>query len=67
MIEARYEGSMDMKYYEEFVRKFKRFEDFPEIEAANSSEDFFVDNLSSGYFQWAAIHQSADKTIYINK
>ena len=56
-----------MKYYEDFVRKFKKFEDFPEIEQANPSEDFFVDNLSSGYFQWAEVRESPEKTIYINR
>lgn len=45
-IEAQISDEIDMRYYQNFVQKFKRFEDFPEIEQAHNSEDFFVDNLS---------------------
>ena len=67
MIEAQFESTIDMKYYEDFIRKFKHFRDFPEIALANPSEDFFIDNLSSGYFQWTEIRESSLKSIYFNR
>ena len=56
-----------MQYYEEFLHFFKKFEDLPEVAEANSSEDFFKDNMSSAYFQWAEIRESAEKLIYFNR
>jgi len=66
-LEAQYENNIDMQYYEEFVRKFKKYDDFTEIEHANNSEDFYTDNLSSGYFQWAEIRESSEKSIFVNR
>jgi hypothetical protein len=67
VIEAQFEERVDLKYYEDFCRKFKQFRDLPEIAEANSSEDFFSDNLSSDYFQWAEIRESASKAIFFNR
>lgn len=58
---------LDSPYLNEFIHQFKSYDDYPEIAQSNTSTDFFVDNLSSQFFQWKTISTTSGKQLYLNK
>jgi len=66
-IGERYDEEEDLKYHDDFYKKYKGFADYPEIAKSNSSEDFFTDNLCSQFFQWVEVHESPQRSVYINR
>ena len=68
MLEAQFEDVINKKYYDEFVKVFKKYEDFPDIEKSNTSKDFFVENFGDDYANIEDKQRILDrKTSYSNE
>lgn len=67
VLRVQFAEKMDMTCYDDFVKKFKEYADYPEIAKNCQSEDFFTDNLCSEFFQWVQVKESQDKISYVNR